>query len=132
MDDARQEVVQDDILIVEPHQLLNLGERPTRVVLQRPIVKPQEQTMQLRYDAVFVVPRISYQGSRRRRNVPRQVLGPGISAGEGSSKEESVVSIIQVGLVVRATSVDAVQVEGGGAKVDQRVRVVLFLQAARW
>ena len=54
-DDATQEVVRDDPLIVEPHLLLHLLERQERIVSSEVVVEPQHESLELGHDRVLVV-----------------------------------------------------------------------------
>src|SRR5262245_31463803 len=63
MDDARQEIVYDNILIVESHEPLNVCEHHSRIVCHGAVVKSQEETVELRNDGVLVVTRISNEGT---------------------------------------------------------------------
>src|SRR5262249_62293134 len=114
MHDARKEVVQDDILIVEPDQLLNLRRRPARILRHHAVVEPKEQPLELRDDAVLVVARISDEGPPRVGIVARQVAGARIAAvPQGIPKEKELIAIVQVRLITRTASIDTVEIEGG-------------------
>ena len=132
MDDPRQEVVQHDVLVVESHELLNIGEWQARIIRQDTIMKSQEKPLKLGNNAVLVVAWISDERAPRIGSVARQVLRVGVAALERIAEQERVVSGVQVRLIVRPTSINVIQIERGSAKVYQRIGVILFLQAARW
>jgi hypothetical protein len=92
-------------------------------------------------DDVLVVARVTDDGARQPflihglspatgRLVRRQRLAEG-TAGQLLAKEEVQAVEVQIGLIVGPPAVDAVEVEPRGTEVNQRVRVVLALQAAR-
>src|SRR5207249_1286336 len=59
IDYSRQKIIQHHELIMEPNLLLDIRERQTCVLSEKTIVETQEQTLQLRYDRIFVVSRIA-------------------------------------------------------------------------
>ena len=72
MDDARQEIVQHHVLIVESDALLHVFERQAVIVVDHAVVKAQHQGLELRDDAVLVVAGIADQ---RAALEARQVAG---------------------------------------------------------
>ena len=66
VNNARQEIIQDDVLIMKAHEPLQcLERRDSRVVLELAIVKAQEQPLKLRDDRIFIVTRIADEGAPR-------------------------------------------------------------------
>ena len=71
--DAGEKVVEDDPLIMKSNNLLQRREGQPRVIVDRPIVKLQEQALKLRDDAVLIIPRVSDQRAARVGAVARQI-----------------------------------------------------------
>ena len=59
VDDARQEIIHYDILVMESHELLNFFERDSGILRQGAVVKSQEESLELRNNGVLVVAGIS-------------------------------------------------------------------------
>ena len=132
MDDARQEIVYDNILIVESHEPLNLCERHPRIVCQSSVVKSQEETVELGNDGVLVVARISNEGTAWIRIVTWQVCCFRITSADLVSQQECHATVVHVWLVVRSATINVIQVECRITEVCQRIGIVLLLQATGW
>ncbi len=145
VDNARKEVVDDQVLVVEPHQPLNCRKIRERVLrarlLEQPVVEAMKQALQLRHDRVFVVARVTDQGALRQRLLFRQAACLGIvsrqvlrlrivPAFDRLAEQESPGIIVHIGLIVRSTAINIVEVECRIPEVRKCVRVVLFLQGA--
>ena len=139
-DDRRQEVVEHNPLVVEANLALNLSERQLRPVVGELVVEPQHQPLKLGNDHVLVVARIADDraglgcrvGSlgRAARHVVRGHRGAQRAASELVAEQELPAVGVQVRLVVGAAAVDAVEIEPRCAEVDQRIGIVLALEAA--
>ena len=119
---------------------LHFGKTQLRVVVCKAVVKAQEHAVQLADDDVLVVALVARQ---RAVELLAIVLCPAVSRqvvrddravrpfGQRPAElEPAFFALVQVGLVVGAAAVDAVEVELRRAEVDQRVDVVLLLHAA--
>ena len=131
-------VIATDGAIVEdenfPNLLLDIRERQTCVLSEKTIVETQEQTLQLRYDRIFVVSRIADKSAAIRTT--RQVNGTCIASAVYLLARQKRVgplwSIVHIGLLVGAAAVNIVQVESRCTKICQRVWVIRLLEAAGW
>ncbi len=99
------------------------------------VVEPVEQSLQLRNDHVLVVARVSDDGAALQRAgdaAARQIAGRRVRgrARQGSAKQKRPGVLVQVRLVVGAAAIHTVEIESRRAEVDERVRIVLPLQAA--
>ncbi|MGY4330041.1 hypothetical protein ACVWWG_004458 [Bradyrhizobium sp. LB7.2] len=123
MDDAWQEIVQHDVLIVESNALLHVLERQAVIVVDHAVVKAQHQGLELRDDAVLVVAGIADQ---RAALEARQVAGIGHARAGHLLAEAEFDAVIHVGLVVRTAAVEIIQIERRRAEVDEPVGVLLL------
>src|SRR5262252_8983650 len=88
--------------------------------------------MQLRHNDILVVARITNQRARRRCTITREVDGMRIASAADRSAEQEALAIVlvEIRLIAGTSTVDAIQVEGRCAEIDQRVRIALLLEAA--
>jgi hypothetical protein len=100
-------------------------------------VKAVQQSLKLRDDDVFVVAGITDDSTRRRtrtRLVSWQIPGAGVGCRTGQVRtqhKEGGIVHVEIGLVIRSTPVNVVEIEFGRAVVEQGIGIVLLLQAAR-
>ena len=134
--DAPQEVVDDDPLVVPAHDPLGGLEGVLAATLQARIrgdevnhfvVELQHRQLPLADEGVLVVARITDQ--RGVLAVAGQIILVVVAPDEELLTAGALV--VQERVVDRATTVETVQVEAGGAEVRQRVWVVLPVQAGR-
>ena len=129
MHDLRQEIVQDDVLVMKPDKLLKLAEiGDLRMVVDDFVVETQEQTLQLRDDCILVVTRIADQGPARFRIVAREIARFRILAARDRIAEEEFVAVVHIGLIARSAAIDIVEIEGGRAEVGQAVGITVLNQ----
>ena len=121
---------------MEPHSLLYLREAPLRVIGYHAVVESLHESLKLGNNDVLVIARITNQRSCGSLRVPLQPMCPAVDlrrTGERFAEDEVLsIVLIHVGLVVRPSSVEVVEIELWCPEVHQRVRIVLLLQAARW
>ncbi len=92
------------------------------------------KSLKLRNDRVLIVPGIPNQRTSRCRRTPHQVRRPGIRRGprqRATAGKVQAVGLVHVGLIVRPPAIQVVQVEARCPKINQRIRVILLLQATR-
>src|SRR5580692_8942519 len=65
MDDPREKIVEENVLIVKTNEFLDVFERQSGIVLDGAIVKTMKQSLKLRDDRIFVVAWISNKCARR-------------------------------------------------------------------
>ncbi len=117
VDNPGKEIVENYVLVMKTHELLDFFEGLIRIFRQHAIVKAMEYALQLRNDSVFVIARIADQRPRYLGVVARQVRGFGVGSGERSTQQEYVGAVIEIGLIVRATPVNVVEIKCRGAEV---------------
>src|SRR5262245_45757900 len=95
-------------------------------------MKAMEKTLQLGNDGVFVVSRISNQSARRSRGISRQLRSVRDATRKTCSQHKRLpAAVVHIRLIVRATAINVVKVQGRRPKVGQSIWVVLHLQATR-
>ena len=134
--DGGQEVVDHDPLVVPANEPLHRGEVRIPEPVRHAVVEAHEDRVKLRDDHVLVVPRIpDHRALRpRRRMAARQVPGVRIlriSRQPAPEQHPDLIGGVEVRLVLGPPPVDGVKIEARRAKIDQRVRIVLLLEAAR-
>src|ERR1700686_3246437 len=131
MNYPRKKIVEKDILIVKPHQSLDLVKSQPRIRRQGSVMKTVKQTLQLRNDGIFIVTRVANECAGRVCSVPRQIRSVWVAPRNLVADQKCIFPVVHIRLVVRTTSVYVVEIERWRSEIRQSVRIILHLQATR-
>ena len=132
--------MRDDPLVVPAHEPLCLpqevrGGPPGLVggeVVDDPVVKLDEEQVQLRDDEVLVVARVAEQRAAllvaRQVHRRQRVVAGGAAHEQVDPRTARAIPVVEEGLVGGAGPVERVEVQARRAEVDERVGVVVALQ----
>src|ERR1700730_1066812 len=123
-------------LIMPAHHTLDRGNVGVWIQIDHAVVKPEENSLQLGDDDIFIIAGISNDGPLVSGiriislNIPYILIQVAVYKTASEHKFFTIL-FIEVGLVIRSASIDIVQIKFWCAKVNQRIRVILLLEAAR-
>src|SRR5215472_13570428 len=130
---SRKKIVKYYVLVMETYELLYVLKLRIWMVLYHAIVKTMEKPLELGNDSVLVVARITYQRASGRRIITRQVCGSYVrlsGADRFPTQKGRSLFVVHIGLIIRPTAINVVEIQSGRSKIGQRIGVILRLQAA--